>query len=409
MRPRRISRKRRRTEPRAGPAQAPRTAPARAPHNARGADRACLTPRNAETGQSARVSGPDRAFETSQSKVREGSDLAETLITSEVDFDAAGKQSGFLRVPHSVHRSAYGWLPVPVTCIANGSGPTLLLLGGTHGDEYEGQVALSNLARDLAPGQIRGRIIVLPTLNAPAAQAGLRTSPVDDGNLNRLFPGDASGSPSEMIAHYVEEVLMPLADYAVDLHSGGSSLFYPPTLLRGQGHSAEEAAALRRMQDAFDLPYAWVFTSGGGRTSRARTAMGAANRKGVVNVMAELGGSGVLTPDILRRTERGLSRLLHALDMLPDYTPDAAQGCRELVARGSVYAYEAGLFEPRKAIGESVRVGETVGLIHHPDTPLKAPGAITSPHAGIVLCQRAMAQVVRGDVVFQIAADLDPA
>ena len=77
-------------------------------------------------------------------------------------------------------------------------------------------------------------------VNAPAGEAGSRTSPIDNGNLNRLFPGNASGSPTEMIAHYIEEVLMPLADYSVDLHSGGSSLFYPPTLLRGQGHSVEE-------------------------------------------------------------------------------------------------------------------------------------------------------------------------
>ena len=134
-----------------------------------------------------------------------------TLITSEVDFEATGKHAGYLRVPHSVHRSAYGWIPVPVVSIQNGSGPTLVIMAGNHGDEYEGQIAVSNLARDLEAQDIRGRLILLPTANAPAAQAGLRTSPVDDGNLNRLFPGDALGSPSEMIAHYIETVLMPLA------------------------------------------------------------------------------------------------------------------------------------------------------------------------------------------------------
>ena len=278
-----------------------------------------------------------------------------------MDFEAQGKQSGYLRLPHSVHRSAYGWLPVPVTVISNGQGPTLVMAGGNHGDEYEGQIAISRLAREIEPGQVCGRLILLPMLNFPAAQAGTRTSPIDGGNLNRLFPGDPNGSPSEMIAHYYEEVLMPLADYAVDLHSGGSSLFYPATLLRGMGHDPEEAAALEQMQEALDLPYAWVFTSGGGRASTARTAMGAANRKGVVNVMAELGGAGVVTPDILKRTERGLRRLMHSLGMLPDYTPDAADGTRELNARGSVYAYETGVFEPFKAIGDPVSEGEVVG------------------------------------------------
>lgn len=334
--------------------------------------------------------------------------MAGTLVTSEVDFEASGKRAGFLRVPNSVHRSAYGWIPVPIVSINNGIGPTLLIMAGNHGDEYEGQIAISNLARQLDPAEICGRIILLPMVNFPAAQAGLRTSPVDEGNLNRLFPGNAMGSPTEIIAHYVEDVLMPMADYAIDLHSGGNSLYYPPTLLRGQGQNTAESEALLRIQDAFDLPYAWVFKSGGGRSSTARTAMGAANRNGVINVMAELGGGGEVTPDILQRTERGLHRILHALDMMPNYVPDAAQGTREVNAQGSIFAYAAGLFEPLKSIGEDVAVGEIVGRIHHPDTPQSNPDTITSPYEGIVLCRRAMAQVVRGDAVFQIASDAVP-
>ena len=75
--------------------------------------------------------------------------MTNTLITSEVDFDADGKQSGYLRVPYSVHRSAYGWIPVPIIVIQNGNGPTLVISAGVHGDEYEGQIAVANLARSL--------------------------------------------------------------------------------------------------------------------------------------------------------------------------------------------------------------------------------------------------------------------
>lgn len=333
--------------------------------------------------------------------------MSETLITAEVDFDGHGKQTGFLRVPHSVHRSAYGWIPVPVVVVRNGEGPTVLFMSGNHGDEYEGQIALGNLVREIAPEDIRGRIIILTMSNFPAARAGLRTSPVDAGNLNRAFPGEARGTPTEMIAHYIEEVLMPISDYAVDLHSGGTSLYYPPTLLRGQGHTAHEAVKLRAVQTAFDLPYTWVFAGAGGPTSTARTAMGAANRKGAVSVMAELGGGGAVTPDALQRTERGIRRMLKALDMLPDYRPDQARGTRELYVKGSVYVYHDGLFEPFKDIGDPVGQDEVVGLIHHPDTPWKAPDPIASPHEGIVLCKRALGQVVRGDAAFQIAADIE--
>ena len=332
--------------------------------------------------------------------------MTETLITSEVDFDVTGKQTGFLRVPHSVHRSAYGWLPVPVVTIQNGDGPTILLISGVHGDEYEGQIALARLARELVPERIDGRIIVLTMANFPAAQAGLRTSPIDQGNLNRSFPGAAQGSPTAMVAHFIEEVLMPIADYAVDLHSGGSSLYYLPTLLRGRGHTPDEAARLEVLQAAFDLPYAWVFRGGGGPASTARTTMGAANRKGVLSVMAELGGGGSVTPDILHRTERGLRRVLHALDILPDYRPDAARGTRELHAKGSIYAYHSGVIEPLKDLGQAVSRDETVGLIHHPETPWEAADPVSSPLDGIILCKRALGRVERGDAVFQIAADV---
>ena len=331
--------------------------------------------------------------------------MAETLITSEVDFEAEGKQSGYLRVPHSVDRSAYGWLPVPITILRNGAGPTLIVSAGVHGDEYEGQIAVAELANDLAVEDIIGRLILLPMVNAPAAAAGRRMSPVDDGNMNRLYPGDPKGSPSEMIAHFHEEVLLPRADYAVDLHSGGESLKYPATLLRGPGHTPEEEAGLEKLTEAFDLPYAWVFTSGGGRNSTARTAMGAANRKGVINVMAELGGGNAVTRDVLALTRRGLRRTLHALGMLPDYAPDAPRGTRLLHAKGSIYVYEPGLFEPLKDIGEAVSTGEVVAVIHHPETQGRQPDEVTSPYEGIVLAIRSLAQVRRGDAIFQIAAD----
>ena len=76
-----------------------------------------------------------------------------------------------------------------------------------------------------------------------------------------------------------------------------------------------------REGQAFDLPYAWIFT-GGGPKSTARTASGAANRKGVTGVMAELGGGGAVTRETVRLTERGLRRVLHVLGVLPGYEPD---------------------------------------------------------------------------------------
>src|SRR5512135_2579516 len=110
---------------------------------------------------------------------------ASRLVT-DIDFDRDGKQVSYLRAPSSTNQSAYGTVLIPLVVIRNGDGPTLLLTGAVHGDEYEGPVALARLARTLTPESIRGRIVILPALNLPALVAGTRLSPVDGLNLNRV-------------------------------------------------------------------------------------------------------------------------------------------------------------------------------------------------------------------------------
>src|SRR5260370_16831030 len=115
-------------------------------------------------------------------------------LSPDIDLDAEGKATGFVRVPHSVHRSAYGWIPIPIVRIKNGTRPSVVMQPGTHGDEWEGQVGLGNLIRALEPRHIQGKLVILPSANFPAAMAGLRTSPIDEGNLNPLFPAHPAGT-----------------------------------------------------------------------------------------------------------------------------------------------------------------------------------------------------------------------
>lgn len=96
-----------------------------------------------------------------------------TLITSEVDFDAGGKQQGYLRVANSVHRSAYGWLSVPITVIRTGDGPPLVISADVHGDEYVGQVAVATLAREPEAADMRDRLIPLPKGEPSGRRSGI--------------------------------------------------------------------------------------------------------------------------------------------------------------------------------------------------------------------------------------------
>ena len=158
-------------------------------------------------------------------------DPKKSRLVAEVDFEKDGKQTGFVRLFHSVHASAYGFIPIPIVVIKNGKGPTAVFTSGNHGDEYEGQVALCNLARKLDPAKIKGRVILLPMANFAAGMAGRRTSPIDEVNLNRAFPGNPDGTVTQQIAYWIESTLLPMADFVADLHSGGSSLMYVPCAL----------------------------------------------------------------------------------------------------------------------------------------------------------------------------------
>lgn len=154
-----------------------------------------------------------------------------STVSTNIDLDKPGKQTGFFNIPHSPHEDAWGATRIPLCVIRNGEGPTAILMGGNHGDEYEGPITLGEIIRDLDPGMVSGRLIILPALNLPAALAGRRTSPVDGLNLNRTFPGDPIGSLTQQITAYVSDHIYPLGDAMLDLHSGGSSLDILPSAI----------------------------------------------------------------------------------------------------------------------------------------------------------------------------------
>ena len=71
-------------------------------------------------------------------------------------FDEDGVHHGFLRLPYSRDDSAWGAVMIPIAVVRNGDGPTALLTGGNHGDEYEGPVALQALAARWRPARCAG-------------------------------------------------------------------------------------------------------------------------------------------------------------------------------------------------------------------------------------------------------------
>ncbi len=219
----------------------------------------------------------------------------------DIDFDADGKRVDHLFIPHSVDRSAYGNVGIPIVVIKNGDGPTILLTGGTHGDEFEGQIVATRVARAIEPAAIRGQLIVIPCLNFPAATSGTRVSPLDGGNLNRAFPGDPRGGVTQQLAHYLHTVLMPMADVMIDVHSGGASLEYLPTAFTNlSGNSELDRAAVKAMR-VFGAPLSMLFRD----DSEARRAVSSAHLNDCLYFATEMGGRWYRRSRCTRNRARG--------------------------------------------------------------------------------------------------------
>lgn len=330
-------------------------------------------------------------------------------IVPEIDFSREGKHHGYLRLFHSVHSSAYGFIPIPIVVIRNGTGPTALFVAGNHGDEYEGQIALANIARRLDPARMRGCVILLPAANLPAAVAGRRTSPLDDGNLNRSFPGNPDGTPTQQIAYYIEHELVPMANLVCDLHSGGSSLMYLPSAqLPGYRPGPEGEPGVSALK-AFGAENAYVVEANQGGS---QTLAGACARQGVLSLGTEAGGSGHVTGVALRMVERGVTNLLVHLGILPGHDRiDPPAPTRFLEVGGPdyyVYAPENGLYEPLVELGEPVMSGQPAARIHFPETPWAEPVLVPFQRKGIVLCKRMPGRSMRGDCLFHLGSDIVP-
>ena len=182
---------------------------------------------------------------------------------SGIDWDAAGARR------YSVPFTSDGmWgrirIPLYVAC-APKPGPTIVAIGGTHGDEYEGPVGLKNLIDGLDPPRlVRGRLIVIPVLNVPAFRADQRSSPLDGVNMNRAFPGKADGTITSRIARFMTDEVLPRADVVIDLHSGGAGFEVIRTMSFHQLDDRNDHEKFKETAFLFGTPFTMVYTSGMG-------------------------------------------------------------------------------------------------------------------------------------------------
>ena len=322
--------------------------------------------------------------------------LAPSPLVATVDFQAEGIQHGFLRMPYSRDDSAWGSVLIPITVARNGDGPTALLTGGNHGDEYEGPIALFDLARRLTLEEITGRVIILPAMNYPAFRAGTRTSPIDKGNLNRLFPGSPVGTPSQKIADYVTRYLLPMAHVVLDFHSGGKTLdFLPFAAAHALDDSRQEEECIAAVA-AFGAPWSVKM--------REIDAVGmfdtTVEQLGKVFVTTELGGGGTATARSAGIAKRGTANLLRHAGILSGAVEERPTRWLDMPSDDCFTFSEIdGMMEPLVDLGDAVRKGQPIGRAWPIDRTGVAPYEYTAKMDGILAARHFPGLVKAGDCI----------
>lgn len=253
---------------------------------------------------------------------------------------------------------------IPLTLV-NGAhpGPRVLITAGVHGGEFTGIDAATRLAALLEPGEVHGQVIVCPVANPPAVYQGrLGVSPLDGVNINRVFPGDPDGSPTERLAAWLFTHLLDGTDAYVDLHSGGIDEVLDDFVGYRLTGDPQLDAKTADMAAALGIEDVILGLNADGGNSHA-----AAARRGVPAILVETGQLGERDAETAARLVTGLYGVLNRLGVLDTGTrAQATTTVRDWVWAAGITAEATGLWYPEFTAGDDVTQGQVIGHVIDP-------------------------------------------
>ena len=310
------------------------------------------------------------------------------------------KASGFLEV---AARSDSG-TRVPITIIrGRHAGPTLALIAGTHGSEVAPIGALQRLRATLNPADLRGTLLLVHVANMPSFLGRtIYYSPVDGKNLNRVYPGRATGTLSERIAHTITTEIITRADYLVDMHAGdGNESLRPYTYWNNLGMDARVDSVAREMALAWGHDHIVIDTDRPRDPAASVYTQNTAHVRGKPALTTETGYLGLPVEDMIMLNVTGATRLLRYLRMLPGQVEMVQHPIfleRTVVLRSP----ETGTWHAKVERGHTVQEGTVLGVLT--DFAGNTITEIRAPFAGEVLYIVGTPAMSKGEPVGMIGA-----
>lgn len=323
-----------------------------------------------------------------------------------VDFDTPGKRHYQLAFHLD---SAWGYSLVPLTVVRGAAGEEtgVAVIGGTHGNEYEGQIAVKRLCQSLEADGLRGLVVLMPQLSESACRAGTRVSPLDGINMNRAFPGNARGSLSYRIAHFLKTAVFPRVRVVIDIHSGGREAVFPLCTSFHRLPDAAQFAEIARAARLFETPFLFVYS----RQMGSGLLTDEAEDDGKIAIGGEFGSGEGVNPDGVRHAYEGSLNVMRHYGLLPGPARPIATGDRRqrLIQAPDLADYRPcpreGIWEPLAAPGDDVDEGQLLGLLHDFSDHSAAPLEIFAHRSGVLIARYAAAVCPKGLTLFVIGEE----
>jgi predicted deacylase len=266
------------------------------------------------------------------------------------------------------------------------TGPTLSITAGIHGTEYASIEAALRLGRTLSPDEICGRVVILPVINLPAfKKRTIYVGPIDQKNLNRVFPGKLEGTFSESLAYQISHEVISKSDFYIDLHGGDMNEALVPFVVCPQVENAEIQKVSLSMAKAFGIEVIAMSKTTG-------TAIFYACQAGVPAILAEAGGQGIWSEEMVKLHMKGVRRVMGHLCITHE-KPMA--GPSKVVPFPWLHSDYDGVFYPNVKIGDNVSEGQKVGSVC--DFFGNELQAAISPVNGVVLFLVTSLAINKGD------------
>ena len=326
-----------------------------------------------------------------------------------IDFDRPGKHH--YQVAFHLD-GAWGYSLVPLTVIngRRGASPNgVLCFGGTHGNEYEGQIAVKRLCSDLDPDKMAGRVVLIPQLSESACVANTRVSPLDGVNMNRAFPGNPRGTISLRIAHFIKTRIFPLGRVVLDIHSGGKEGAFPVCTSFHPIPDPRQRAEIADVCRLFDTPFVFIYAS----TMASGLLSDEAEAEGKITIGGEFGAGETSSRLGVRHAYEGSLNVLRHYDLLegavapvrPAGSPDPV-----LVKADRLECYvpcpHDGIWEAVVEPGDRVVADQLIGRLHDFSDHSRPAMEIRASRAARIAMMHLSARPSRGQTLYVLADEL---